>query len=96
MIHSILYATDLGLYASYVLQHALALSRSFRADLYVVHAVEPMGLFAESVLQTYLDEGTLGELRRNGLGTVMSSMAVLLFCLVPHDNVVIHLVPLTG
>ena len=55
MIRSILYATDLGLYASYVLQHALAMSRSFKADLYVVHAVEPMGLFAESVLQTYLD-----------------------------------------
>jgi len=52
VIRSILYATDLGLYASYVLQHALALTRSFRADLYVVHAVEPMGLFAESVLQT--------------------------------------------
>ena len=45
MIRSILYATDLGLYASYVLQHALVLSRSFKADLYVVHAVEPMGLF---------------------------------------------------
>ncbi|MBP8884832.1 MAG: universal stress protein, partial [Pseudomonas sp.] len=27
MIRSILYATDLGLYASYVLQHALAMSR---------------------------------------------------------------------
>lgn len=74
MIRSILYATDLGLYASYVLQHALAMSRSFKADLYVVHAVEPMGLFAESVLQTYLDEDTLGELRRNGLNTVMASI----------------------
>ena len=74
MIRSILYATDLGLYASYVLQHALAMRRSFKADLYVVHAVEPMGLFAESVLQTYLDEDTLGELRRNGLNTVMASI----------------------
>ena len=79
MIRSILYATDLGLYASYVLQHALALSRSFKAELYVVHAVEPMGLFAESVLQTYLDECTLGELRRNGLGTVMSSIEQRVF-----------------
>lgn len=74
MIRSILYATDLGLYASYVLQHALALSRSFNADLYVVHAVKPMGLFAESVLQTYLDDETLEELRRSGLDTVMASI----------------------
>ncbi|MDX5371024.1 MAG: universal stress protein, partial [Pseudomonadaceae bacterium] len=63
MLRSILYATDLGLYAPYVLQHALALTRAFRAELHVVHAVEPMGLFAESVLQTYLDEGRLQELR---------------------------------
>lgn len=74
MIRSILYATDLGLYAPYVLQHALALSRAFDAKLYVIHAVEPMGLFAESVLQTYLDEERLKELRLNGLSTVMASI----------------------
>jgi nucleotide-binding universal stress UspA family protein len=74
MIRSILYATDLGLYAPYILQHALALTRSFNASLYVVHAVEPMGLFAESVLQTYLDEERLKELRTNGLSTVMASI----------------------
>jgi nucleotide-binding universal stress UspA family protein len=74
MIRSILYATDLGLYAPYVLQHALALTRAFNASLYVVHAVEPMGLFAESVLQTYLDDERLKELRSNGLSTVMASI----------------------
>lgn len=74
MLRSILYATDLGLYAPYVLQHALALARSFNAELYVVHAVEPLGLFAESVLQTYLDESTLQELRSKGLSTVMASI----------------------
>lgn len=74
MVRTILYATDLGLYAPYVLQHALNLSRSFRAELYVVHAVAPMGLFAESVLQTYLDEVTLTELRTKGLSTVMASI----------------------
>ncbi|WP_263142814.1 universal stress protein [Pseudomonas sp. RIT-PI-AD] len=74
MIRSILYATDLGLYAPYVLQHALTLTRTFNAELYVVHAVEPLGLFAESVLQTYLDEGTLKELRSHGLSRVMGSI----------------------
>ncbi|MDD1507669.1 universal stress protein [Pseudomonas sp. CNPSo 3701] len=74
MIRSILYATDLGLYAPYVLQHALALARSFKARLHVVHVVEPMGLFAESVLQTYVDEDRLKELRSTGLETVMSNI----------------------
>ncbi|MBB4864476.1 nucleotide-binding universal stress UspA family protein [Pseudomonas nitritireducens] len=74
MIRSILYATDLGLYAPYVLQHALSLARAYNAELYVVHAVEPLGLFADSVLQTYLDENTLKEMRSNGLTNVMSSI----------------------
>ncbi|WP_416423310.1 universal stress protein [Pseudomonas sp. App30] len=74
MIRSMLYATDLGLYAPYVMQHALALARTFKADLYVIHAVEPMGLFAESVLQSYLDEPTLNELHSEGLSTMMAGI----------------------
>lgn len=74
MIRSILYATDLGLYTPYVLQHSLSLAQAYGAELYVVHAVEPLGLFAESVLQTYLDEKTLGEMRRHGLSAVMASI----------------------
>lgn len=74
MIRSILYASDLGLYSSYVLQHALALTRAFNAKLHVVHAVEPFGLFAESVLQTYLDDDSLQQLRDKGLATVMASI----------------------
>jgi nucleotide-binding universal stress UspA family protein len=79
MIRSILYATDLGLYAPYVLQHALAMARAFKADLYVVHAVEPMGLFAESVLKTYLDEAVLTEIRTNGLSGVLASIEQRVF-----------------
>ncbi|WP_017938324.1 universal stress protein [Zestomonas thermotolerans] len=74
MIRSILYATDLGLYAPYVLQHALALAQAFRAPLNVVHAVEPISLLAESVLKSYLDHDTLEEIRSKGLSTVMSSI----------------------
>ncbi|MBG6546011.1 universal stress protein [Pseudomonas aeruginosa] len=74
MIRSILYATDLGLYAPYVLQHALSLTRAYNSELYVVHVVEPLGLFAESVLQTYLDTERLQDLRAQGLDNVMESI----------------------
>ncbi|MGC5701116.1 universal stress protein [Pseudomonas sp. NFXW11] len=74
MIRSMLYATDLGVYAPFVMQHALELARTFNADLHVVHAVEPMGLFAESVLQSYLDEQSLNEFHRQGLSTVMANI----------------------
>ena len=74
MIRSMLYATDLGAYAPFVMQHALALARTFQADLYVIHAVEPMGQFAESLLQSYLDECTLDQLHRQGVGVVLANI----------------------
>ncbi|MGE8410068.1 MAG: universal stress protein [Pseudomonas sp.] len=74
MIRSMLYATDLGVYAPYVMQHALALARTFNAELYVIHAVEPMGQFAESLLQSYLDERTLDQLHSQGVNTVMANI----------------------
>ena len=74
MIRSMLYASDLGPYAPFVLQHALALARAFKADLYVIHAVEPMSPFAESVLQSYLDPSALDDLHHEGVPTVMASI----------------------
>ena len=74
MIRSMLYATDLGVYAPYVLQHALALARGFGAELHVIHVVEPMGLFAESVLQSYLTEDALRELRSEGVNSVIEGI----------------------
>ncbi|WPP46140.1 universal stress protein [Pseudomonas sp. AN-1] len=79
MIRSILYATDLGLYAPYVLQHALTLARVHHADLYVLHVVEPLGLFAESLLQTYLDADSLSDLHQHGLERVMASIEQRVF-----------------
>ncbi|MBA1193340.1 universal stress protein [Pseudomonas entomophila] len=74
MVRSLLYATDLGAYAPLVLQHALALARAFQAELHVVHVVEPMGRFAESLLQSYLDERTLDRLHSQGVGVVMANI----------------------
>ncbi|WP_257112334.1 universal stress protein [Pseudomonas ficuserectae] len=74
MVRSMLYATDLGLYAPYVTQHALALALTFNAGLYVIHVVEPMGLFAESVLQSHLGEEALKELRGKGVNTFLDAI----------------------
>jgi hypothetical protein len=42
------------------------MARTFKAELYVIHVVEPIGLFAESVLQSYLDEQALSEWHQPG------------------------------
>ncbi len=74
MVRSMLYAADLGLYAPYVTQHALALARTFNAELYVIHVVEPLGLFAESVLQSYLGDEALEELHGKGVNAFLSGI----------------------
>ncbi len=74
MIRSMLYATDLGLYAPFVMQHALALARTFKAELYLVHAVEPLGLFAESVLQTWLGEDAFRDVQGQGVNTLLEAI----------------------
>jgi nucleotide-binding universal stress UspA family protein len=74
MVRSMLYATDLGVYAPLVLQHALAMAKAFMADLYVIHVVEPMGSLAQSVLRRHLDEAALASLQRQSLPAVMESI----------------------
>lgn len=74
MIRSMLFATDLGVYSPYIMQHALALARTFGAELHVIHVVEPVGQFAESLLQSYLDERTLNQLHQQGVNTVLSNI----------------------
>jgi nucleotide-binding universal stress UspA family protein len=74
MVRSLLYASDLGLHAPLVLQHALSLARAFSAHLYVLHVVEPMGTFAESVLRTYLEPSALDDLRQEGVSSVMATI----------------------
>lgn len=71
MIRKILYATDLGLYGPYVLQHVIALAEHFDAKIVVVHAVTPIGVFADSVLETYIPDSLKQELREHGLDEVM-------------------------
>ena len=85
MIRSILYATDLGIYSPVVMQHALGLASSFGADLYVVHVVEPMGLFAESVLESYLDEQALSELHQQGMDTMLSNIELRVFASIREE-----------
>ena len=71
MIKTILYATDLGLYGPYIMQHVLHLANTHNADIVVAHAVEPLGVFAKSVIETYVTDEMLDELNDSGLDDVM-------------------------
>lgn len=74
MIKNILYATDLGLYAPYLLQHVMSLATKHEARVHAVHAIEPMGVFAESILHTYMPASAVDDLRKRGFNEVMDKI----------------------
>jgi hypothetical protein len=74
MIRTILYPTDLGLYSSLLLNHVMELSEHHHAEVIAVHAVEPLGVFADAVLETYMPQDVIDDLRQYGLDAVMDAI----------------------
>ncbi len=74
MINRILYATDLGMYGPYLMEHVAALVQSTGAKVDILHVVEPMGLFAESVIDSYMPEKEKEYLRSKGLSEIIEKI----------------------
>lgn len=53
MIQTILFATDLGPHTHYLLHHVEELAQQHKAEIIVVHAMEPPGHLGDAVVQAY-------------------------------------------
>ncbi len=53
-IKNILYATDMGPGSSHVFRYALALAQKHEAKVTVLHAVEPLSSFAQSLVELHV------------------------------------------
>lgn len=74
MIKTILYPTDLGLNGAVLLQHVIDLANRYQAQIVALHAVEPLGVFADAVLETYIPPDMIGDLRSFGMPAVMEAI----------------------
>lgn len=70
----ILLATDLGVMSPFIMTYAIDMARQSHAKLDVVHIVEPMGVFAESIINAYVPTDDLKHLRETGVQHVMSNI----------------------
>lgn len=70
MIKHILFATDLGLYGPYLMKQLAEVVQGTGASVDILHAIEPMGLFAESIIDAYMPEKEREYLRNKGLAEV--------------------------
>ncbi len=76
MIKHILFATDLGLYGPYLMKQLAVIVQSTGASVDIVHAIEPMGLFAESIIDTYMPNKEREYLRNKGIGEVIERIRI--------------------
>lgn len=53
-IKSILYATDMGPGSSHVFRYALSLANRYQAKVTILHAVEPLSPFAQSLVELHV------------------------------------------
>lgn len=74
MIKKIAFATDLGVLGPCVLCHALEIAKQFGAQVDIVHVIEPMGVFAESILDIFLPPEDLDHLRKEGVQEVIKTI----------------------
>lgn len=73
-IETILYTTGLGPGAPYVFRHALALARQYQARIVVVHAVEPLSAFGQSLVEQYISHDDSEAMHRKAQETVKAQI----------------------
>lgn len=63
-IQTILYATGLGAGASHVFRYALSLAQQCQAKIAVVHAMEPLSAFGQSLVELHISHEKSEEMHR--------------------------------
>ena len=74
MLKNILYATDLGLFGPFILEHVCELATKHGAGVTVIHAVEPVSVFAGALLETYVPKEDKAALKLHGYEAVMATI----------------------
>ncbi len=74
MLKNILYATDLGIYGPFILEHVGELAKRHDAQVTVIHAVEPVSLLADALLATYVPEDSMHALKLHGYEAVLTTI----------------------
>ena len=73
-IKTILYATGLSDGAPYVFRYALSLARQHGARIVVVHAVEPLSVFGQSLVEQYISHQDSEEMHSKARETVKAQI----------------------
>lgn len=73
-INNILYATDLGPRGPEVFRRVMDFSRAFNAKIHVIHVIEPLNEYAETLLSSYMSEAVRAKINSEGLEAARQEM----------------------
>ena len=73
-IDNILYATDLGPRGPEVFRRVMDFSRAFNAKIHVIHVMEPLSEYAETLLSAYMSEDVRAKISSDEFEEVRQEM----------------------
>ena len=73
-IKTIIYATDMGRHMRPVFRHAISLAQHYKAEIIMLHVLEPLGSTGEAVLSTYLPGKKLEKFEQEGMKKILKKM----------------------
>jgi nucleotide-binding universal stress UspA family protein len=73
-LRTILYATDLGLYGPKIFEHAITIAQRFGAQIHIIHVLEPVSEYAQSLISNYVSPETMETVRSEGYETARKEM----------------------
>lgn len=73
-VTKILYATDLGSETRPIFRYAVDMANHYKAEIIMLHVVEPISDTARAVISTYLDDSVSEEMEKNSMKGVLEKM----------------------
>ncbi|MCK5517567.1 MAG: universal stress protein [Desulfobulbaceae bacterium] len=73
-INTILYATNLGKETRQVFRYAIDMANYYKAEIVMLHVVEPISNTARTMIDTYLSEGLSEELEKTNMKELLTIM----------------------
>ncbi|MHB1398696.1 MAG: universal stress protein [Trichloromonadaceae bacterium] len=73
-IQKILYATGLGAGAPYVFRYALSLAQQYGAKIAVVHGMEPVPAFAQSLVELHISHEQAEQIHQNARTAMVAKL----------------------
>jgi len=64
IVRTILYATDLEPHGAEVFNHAFSLAKQYGARIHIIHALEPMSDYAQSMVEAFVPPDTINALHQ--------------------------------